>query len=145
MREPPELKPKSTTLETDVEPGDAPFAIDSPRAVVSKAETHGDSSPAVINVEKLGPWLIIVTFTLGATLCALVMILYFGPTYVDAMIEKSVAQAETRIRIDVAKDTADAKAVAHTAETHARVALDKVETAETELGKKGINIRTDGH
>jgi hypothetical protein len=61
---------------------------------------------------------------------AVVMHAILYPQIVDAKIAAGVAKAE---------------ATAHTAETHARVALDKVETAETELGKKGINIRTDGH
>lgn len=63
------------------------------------------------------------------------------PLIVDSKVQAGMAQASKEMQAEVAK----ANAVAHTAETHARVALDKVETAEVELGKKGINIRTDGH
>lgn len=73
------------------------------------------------------------------------MILYFGPAYVEALIQKEVAQAETRIRSDVAQETADAKAVAHTAETHGRLALAGVGRAEVELNKKGFDIDLTGH
>lgn len=63
------------------------------------------------------------------------------PEIVDAKVQAGMAQASKDMQAEVAR----ANAVAHTAETHARVALDKVETATTELGKKGIDIRTDGH
>jgi hypothetical protein len=40
---------------------------------------------------------------------------------------------------------ADAEAISRTAETHARVALDKVEDFRAKLAEKGINVTLDGH
>lgn len=132
-------KPNST--ETAVEPSDAPIAIESPRAVQSKI--NGTNN--IINNGMVGPWLIILTAIACVSITMVVMDRADREEDIESKIQSAVAQAELRIRADVAADTAQAKAVAHTAETHARVALDKVETAEVELGKKGINIRADGH
>jgi hypothetical protein len=145
--EQPESKEKSTSSELEIEQGAAPFAIDSPRAVITRQDTRNSrNSPAVVNVEKLGPWLIVMTFALGLALSALAMILYFGPTYVEALIEKSVAQAETRIRTDAAQGAADAKSTAHVARTTALVAIDKVEDIRVKLAQRNINLPPlDGH
>jgi len=144
----PESKPKSTSSdELAVDPGNAPLAIDSPGAILNKQDLRGaDNTQAVINVEKIGPWLIVITFALGAALCALIMILAFGPTYVDAMIQKAVAQAETRIRTETAQETAKANATAHVARTSALVAVDKVEDVRVKLAQKNIDLPPlDGH
>lgn len=137
---------ESSTTETGVEPGDAPVAIDSPRAVLSKQDMrNAQHSQAVINVEKIGPWLIVLTAVSAIALTIIVMMLIFGERYMDAKIQAAVAQAETRIRTDVAKDAAEAKAVAHAAETHGRLALAGVDRAEVELNKRGIKISLSDH
>jgi hypothetical protein len=89
-------------------------------------------SQAVITIgaDKLVPWLIVLTAVASVALTIVILVVVFAPSYIDAKIAAGVAQAN---------------AVSHTAETHARVALDRVMTAEVELGKKGIEIRTDGH
>ena len=61
---------------------------------------------------------------------AIVMHAILYPQIVDAKIAAGVARAE---------------ATAHSAETHARVALDKVEDFRAKLAEKGIKIETDGH
>lgn len=58
-------------------------------------------------------------------------------TIIDAKVQAGMAQAVRDMQGEVAR----ANATAHTAETHARVALDRVEQQEIELGKKGVNIR----
>ncbi len=138
VRREPDAEPEGTD-EDIVEPGDAPVAIRSPKATQQKGSNN------VINNNVVGPWLILLT---GIAVAAIMLVITDRANrdkVVEAQIQAAVAQTEMRIRVEVAQDVADAKAVAHTAETHARVALDKVETAEVELGKKGINIRTDGH
>lgn len=96
----------------------------------------------------------IMAFALGITVCALAMILYFGPEYIDAKIDKAVAQtegrmrgevaqAEVRIRTEAAQGTADARATAHLARTQALVALDKVEDMRVKFVQR--NTPLDGH
>jgi hypothetical protein len=136
-------KQKSTTSdETVVDPGEAPIAIDSPQAILTKQTTHGEHSPAVVVLEKLGPWIIVLTAVAAMSMTCVILILIFGPRYMEAMIEAEVAQAETRIRTGTAQDTAEAKATAHVARTSALTALDKVEDLRVKLAP---NVVLDGH
>lgn len=133
--------PESTGDEPEVavEPGDAPLAVDSPNTV-QQDQKGSRNAQAIVILEKLGPWMMIMSFALGITVCALAMIFYFGPTYVEAKINEAVAESESRTRIGVAQDVADAKAVAHAAETHGRLALANVDRVEVELNKQGIKV-----
>jgi hypothetical protein len=63
------------------------------------------------------------------------------PQVVDAKIAAGSAQAQSAI----ASRVAQAESTAHTAETHARVALDKVEDFRAKLAEKGIKVNLDGH
>lgn len=53
---------------------------------------------------------------------------------VDAKVKAGMAE----VRGAVAQDVADAKASANTARQDARIALDKVEQTQTQLGAKGL-------
>lgn len=84
----------------------------------------------------------IIALMLAVAACAIVISQsYSSPQIMDAKIQAGSAE----VRASVQQQVAQAQAVAHTAETHARVALDKVEDFRAKLAEKGIRINTDGH
>lgn len=113
---------------SDVEPGEAPIAVDSPHSVLGKQDLRGShGSGAVIQVGAPG-WLIALT---SVSITLLIVLLVFGTVYIDARVQAGVA---------------DANATAKLARAEASVARDKVEDLRVKLGEKGIHVGPlDGH
>lgn len=116
---------------TDADPGEAPIAVDSPRAFTGSPDmrnSHG--SGAYINVGA-GAWLIALTVVASVSLTALILMLAYGPSYIDAKVQAGIAEAN---------------ATAKLARTEASVARDKVEDLRVKLAAKGIDLPPlDGH
>jgi hypothetical protein len=116
----PASKPSSTT---DADPGEAPIAVDSPKAFTGYADQRCSSgSGAVIHVGA-GGWMIALTVVASVSLTALILMLAYGPSYIDAKVQAGTARAEAKAEI---------------ARTQAMVALDKIEDMRVKLAEKGI-------
>lgn len=76
-----------------------------------------------------GSWLLSGLAIGGVLLLALLM-----PYLIDSKVAAGVADAKSAM----AQQAADAKATAQTAKEHARVALDKVEQTQVQLGANGL-------
>jgi hypothetical protein len=88
---------------------------------------EGDNDPLIGRVV---PWIAFSWFLSGGAIIGLTVLAVMMPQLADSKIKAGIAPAEERAR---------------TAETNARVALDKVEDFRAKLAEKGININLDGH
>lgn len=86
------------------------------------------------------PWVALTLIFGVLSLGMIVTTLVAAPAYIDAKIKAGIAEAKA----ELAQPVADAKAAANTAREHARVALDKVEQTQTQLGARGL-IKVDTH
>jgi hypothetical protein len=94
-------------------------------------DNRGNFHQAVDNSQnKALPWVAFSWFLSGGALIGLLVMAILLPQVMDAKIKAGVAASEERAR---------------TAETNARVALDKVEDFRAKLAEKGINVNLDGH
>ena len=116
---------------SDVEPGEAPIAIESPKAVLSKQDLSGShGSGAYIHVGA-GGWLIALTVVASVSTTIVILMLAYGPSYIDAKVQAGIAEANATARL---------------ARAEASVALDKVGDLRDELNRKGADIPAlDGH
>lgn len=80
------------------------------------------------------PWVAISWLLSGIAVGGMLINAITTPQMVDAKVSAGVAEAKSAM----AQQAADAKATAQTAKEHARVALDKVEQTQVQLGANGL-------
>lgn len=120
-----------TNSTTDADPGEAAIAVDSPHAFRGFADQRGSHGAGAYIHVGAGGWLIALTVVSSVSLTALLLMLVYGPSYIDAKVQAGTAQAN---------------ATANLARTQAIVALDKIEDMRVKLAQKGINVPPlDGH
>lgn len=103
---------------------------DCPDESIQASETgHVQSTKLSVKVDANALSIIALMLSVAAIVIVIAQAV-MQPQVIDAKIEAGAAKAE---------------ATAHSAETHARVALDKVEDFRAKLAEKGIKINTDGH
>lgn len=86
------------------------------------------------------PWIAFSWFLSGGSVIGLVMMALLIPHVIDSRVAAGVAEAKE----SVAQQAADAQATANAGREHARIALDKVELMQVQLGQKGL-IKTEAH
>lgn len=91
--------------------------------------THVDQS-----VNKALPYVAFSWLLSGGALLGLILMALLIPQLIDSKVAAGVADAKTAM----AQQAADAKATAQTAKEHARVALDKIEQTQVQLGANGL-------
>lgn len=119
-----------------------------PSAPVSVPNNRGNFHNSVDNsVNKALPWVAYSWLLSGFSIGLTVMILALGPAYIDAKISASDARSDAKVTISearldakVSSGSAQNMAVANTAREHARIALDKVEQTQVQLGAKGLVV-----
>ena len=103
------------------------------------------------SVNKALPWVAFSWLLSGGAIIGLILMSLMIPAYVDSKMAQAVSESRATMavqvadaRIAMAQQVADAKASANTAREHARIALDKVEQTQTQLGAKGL-IKPETH
>jgi hypothetical protein len=95
----------------------------------SRAEVHDYGSKTVALVAT-----ILASVALGAILIAVPLVLIV----MDAKVQAGSADVRASVQQQISAGAADSRAVAQAAKEHARVALDKVEQTQVQLGAKGL-------
>lgn len=80
------------------------------------------------------PWVAISWLLSGIAIGGMLLMAITNPQMVDAKVAAGVAEAKEAM----ADKAAEAKAIAQAGKEHARVALDKVEQTQVQLGAKGL-------
>lgn len=80
------------------------------------------------------PWVAVSWFLGGGAIIGLFLMALLMPEVIDSKVAAGVSEAKS----SMAQQAADAKATAQTAKEHARVALDKVEQTQVQLGANGL-------
>lgn len=102
----------------------------------------GGSNAKVVHMEssKLVPWLMLSCIVSALALGLVIANMVFAPQIIDAKLDARMAQ----LRAETAQQTEQAKATALAGNQHARIALDKVELIQIQLGQNGL-IKTESH
>lgn len=87
---------------------------------------------AVVN-DRSGFWVSIIALVLAAFSAGIAIM---QPSITEAKIDAGKAE----LRAEFAQQIADVQALANTSNQHARVALDKVEQTQVQLGAKGFIV-----
>lgn len=86
------------------------------------------------------PWVSFSWFLSGGAIVGLILMALLMPQIIRSEVAKGVAEAKA----EMAQQAADAKAEAKSGTQHARIALDKVELMQVQLGQKGL-LKTEAH
>jgi hypothetical protein len=127
-----------------------------PVADLKGANNRGNIHQAVDNsVNKALPWVAFSWFLSGGSIIGLIIMALLMPRIIESEVAKGVAQSQASSSKEVASARADLSilmatvkadttAIANTGREHARVALDKIEQTQTQLGAKGL-IKVETH
>lgn len=113
---------------------------------INAPNNRGNFNHSVDNsVNKALPWVAYSWLLSGFSIGLTVMILVLGPAYIDAKIaagdarsDAKISASESRSETRIAVASAKNESISNTAREHARVALDKVEQTQVQLGAKGL-------
>lgn len=86
------------------------------------------------SVNKALPWVAFSWFLSGGAIIGLFLLALLVPHIIQSMVQKGIAEFQASI----AQQIADISATANTGRQDARIALDKVEQTQTQLGAKGL-------
>lgn len=105
-----------------------------PAIEVTAHERANQTTNVDQSVNKALPYVAWSWLLSGLAIGGVLLLAVLMPLLIDSKVAAGVAQA----REGMAQQAADAKATAQTAKEHARVALDKVEQTQVQLGAKGL-------
>lgn len=87
-----------------------------------------------VDLGKSVPWIAFSWFLSGGAIIGLILMALLMPQIIRSEVGKGVAEAKA----DMAQQIADVKASVNTARQDSRIALDKIEQTQVQLGAKGL-------
>jgi len=123
--------------------------------VAADAQDNRGNFNQQVEINKALPWVAFSWFLSGGAIIGLFLMALLMPKLIDAGVAKAVSEARANASIELndakaqfgiqlAQVKSDATAIANTGREHARIALDKVEQTQVQLGAKGL-IKPETH